>query len=515
MTTDIATLYQDIDVLLGDVRREGESQAEAWKGVIERPGFTASALNLAHYLALRRRDLRPLQRPLTALGLSSLGRLESRVLPTLLAVRTALAELLGHRPDGQPPNDFFAGEARLAARRCELLGAQTTSAATALLVTCPTEAADDPSFMLGLAERGVEAVRINCAHDDADRWARMIGHLRAAEAKTGRRLKVFMDLAGPKIRTGEVRAPPERRHIRRGELLVIARSGALNSIDLAEPHFAVECTLADALNAARPGDRIYVDDGKLGAKIERAEAWGLVARVTAVVDKGLKLKPEKGLNFPDRALDIDALTPKDRADLEFVAAHADGVGYSFVQSARDVVMLQEALAGHRPHDWRSLALVLKIETSRAVANLPEIIVQAAGRQPAAVMIARGDLAVEIGFARTAEMQEEILWLGEASDVPVIWATQVLEHLVAKGMPSRGEMTDAAMAARAECVMLNKGPYLFDAIDQIQALLRRMDDHQHKKTPQLRELKSWRRPPPVPPARERTKGRASDQPADAR
>jgi pyruvate kinase len=135
-------------------------------------------------------------------------------------------------------------------------------------------------------------------------------------------------------------------------------------------------------------------------------------------------------------------------------------------------------------------LVLKIETPEAVANLPDIVVQAAGRQPTAIMIARGDLAVEIGFARLAEMQEEILWIGEAAHVPVIWATQVLEHLVKKGTPSRGEMTDAAMAARAECVMLNKGPYLFKAITELDTLLARMGGHQHKKTPQLRALRSW-------------------------
>jgi pyruvate kinase len=88
------------------------------------------------------------------------------------------------------------------------------------------------------------------------------------------------------------------------------------------------------------------------------------------------------------------------------------------------------------------------------------------------------------------MQEEILWIGEAADVPVIWATQVLENLVKKGTPSRGEMTDAAMAARAECVMLNKGPYLFDAIDELQTLLGRMKENQHKKTPKLRRLRSW-------------------------
>ena len=173
-----------------------------------------------------------------------------------------------------------------------------------------------------------------------------------------------------------------------------------------------------------------------------------------------------------------------------MCAHADAIEFSFVQSAADVAMLQEAMAIHRPGDWQTLSLVLKIETARAVANLPDIIVQAAGRQPTAIMIARGDLAVEIGFARTAEMQEEILWLGEAADVPVIWATQVLEGLISKGKPSRGEMTDAAMAARAECVMLNKGPFLFETIDQLRSLLSRMSDHQHKKTPQLRALRSW-------------------------
>jgi len=106
------------------------------------------------------------------------------------------------------------------------------------------------------------------------------------------------------------------------------------------------------------------------------------------------------------------------------------------------------------------------------------------------MIARGDLAVEIGFARTAEMQEEILWIGEAAHIPVVWATQVLECLVQKGRPSRGEMTDAAMTARAECVMLNKGLYLLEAIDELDTLLGRMEENQHKKMPQLRRLRSW-------------------------
>ncbi len=105
-------------------------------------------------------------------------------------------------------------------------------------------------------------------------------------------------------------------------------------------------------------------------------------------------------------------------------------------------------------------------------------------------IARGDLAVEIGYQRLAEMQEEILWLCEAAHVPVVWATQVLENLVKKGVPSRAEITDAAMAERAECVMLNKGPYVGLAVDILDDVLARMEAHQQKKTPQLRALHSW-------------------------
>jgi pyruvate kinase len=491
MTTSLARLKHRLDLLIAEVRRDGEARAAGWAVGTERPEFAASAENLAHYLALRRHDLRPLQRSLMALGLSSLGRLESRVMPTLEAVTATLAGLCDQQPDERPSTrQFFAGEQILQHRSLEIFGSPATQRRTALLVTCPTEAADDPVFMLRLADRGVEAVRINCAHDDAEHWQRMIVNVRAAEQESGRRIKILMDIAGPKIRTGKFRTPDGKDRIETGDLLAVVQAGGLDLIDPNDGYFAVECTLPEAVAATPVGARIYVDDGKLCVRVESIEPWGLLTRAIAVADKGLRLKREKGLNFPDTPLQIEALTAKDLRDLDFVAAHADGVEFSFVQSVADVEKLQAALAERRPNDWQTLSLILKIETPTAVANLPDIVVQAAGRQPTAIMIARGDLAVEIGFARLAEMQEEILWIGEAAHIPVIWATQVLEHLVKKGTPSRGEMTDAAMAARAECVMLNKGPYLFKAITELDSLLERMDAIQHKKTPQLRRLLSW-------------------------
>nr|WP_256973630.1 pyruvate kinase [Nostoc sp. T09] len=174
-------------------------------------------------------------------------------------------------------------------------------------------------------------------------------------------------------------------------------------------------------------------------------------------------------------------------DLDFVAANADIVGYSFVQKPTDIELLQRELQRRMPNN--SPAIVAKIETSQAVRNLPEIIVQAAGKQPFGIMIAKGDLAIEIGYQRLAEIQEEILWLCKAAHIPVIWATQVLENLVETGIPSRAEIADAAMAERAECVMLNKGPFIAEAVTILDDVLTRMQAHQQKKTPQLQALNS--------------------------
>ena len=170
-----------------------------------------------------------------------------------------------------------------------------------------------------------------------------------------------------------------------------------------------------------------------------------------------------------------------------MVAHADLVGLSFVQRPADVRKLQERLAELGGQD---LGIILKIETRRAFEALPELLLQAMASPAVGVMIARGDLAVECGYERLAEVQEEILWLAEAAHMPVIWATQVLETLAKTGVPSRAEITDAAMGERAECVMLNKGPHIVDAIHVLDDILSRMQSHQEKKRTMLRKLHWW-------------------------
>ena len=176
---------------------------------------------------------------------------------------------------------------------------------------------------------------------------------------------------------------------------------------------------------------------------------------------------------------MDELVRRFRARVHVYESEADPLG-AYVDGALKLDERADTIAARC---WASLF-------AEAIRNLPELIARAAGRRPFGIMIARGDLAVEIGFERLAEMQEEILWLCEAAAVPAIWATQVLEGLVADGIPTRGEMTDAAMGVRAECVMLNKGPHLVQAIELLDRLLGRMDDHMSKKTAMLRALRSW-------------------------
>ena len=167
--------------------------------------YRDSARNLLHYLALRRRDLRPLQLRLAALGLSSLGRAESHVLATVDAVLEVLHRLAGR--DGRPSAeegtvDFADGPRLLAEHTGALLGPAPPGRGVRIMVTMPTEAGDDYTLVHDLLERGMDCMRINCAHDDLQAWERMIDHVRRANRDLQRSCRISMDIAGPKLRTG-------------------------------------------------------------------------------------------------------------------------------------------------------------------------------------------------------------------------------------------------------------------------------------------------------------------------
>jgi len=253
----------------------------------------------------------------------------------------------------------------------------------------------------------------------------------------------------------------------------------------------IGCTLGDAFLQLRAGQRVLLDEGKMECVIRNADGDGALLDVVRAPAGGAKLRSQRGVNFPDSRLRLPALTAKDFRDLSFIAQHADMVGFSFVQRPDDVFHLQEHLSRlGKPQ----LGIVLKVETRRAFENLPSLLWAAMRSEAVGVMIARGDLAVECGYEQLAEMQEEILRLCEAAHLPVIWATQVLESLSKSGVPSRAEITDAAMSERAECVMLNKGPHLDKAMIALDRILSSTQSHKSTRTTAPRHSHLWERSP---------------------
>ena len=254
---------------------------------------------------------------------------------------------------------------------------------------------------------------------------------------------------------------------------------------LTEAH--VSCTWPEIVDHIRIGEKIHFDDGKITGKIVDADEHRFVVEITYAREMGAKLKADKGINLPETKWHISGLTEKDKNDLKFVAEHADVVNMSFVNGPSDVAELIEEIEKLNATD--KLGIILKIETQHGFNHLTEILLEAMKLKKVGVMIARGDLAIETGWDNIARIQNEMLAVCNAAHVPVVWATQVLENLAKKGIPSRSEITDAATSIKAECVMLNKGPHITEAIRLLDTILKGMENYQDKNAPMLPALET--------------------------
>lgn len=462
--------------LRGAVEGEASRYLAAW-GVAGPPD--PSLANLARYLALRRRELRPLQRALMPHGLSSLGRAESRVAETLLALERALQALAGEAPypGADPEEAFFFGEGLLEARTRGLFGPERPGRKTRIMVTLPEEVGT--ASLLELVEAGMDVARLNLGKLPEEAWPGYLRALREAETALGRPIPLVLDLEGPRLR---IQTPGVAR-VRVGDAVALVLRGEAPS---GLPAFAPD---RPELLALGVGDSLSLDEGRLWAQVEEATPYGFRLRVLLAPPKGFKLKPGRALNAP-LGLEAPYLGERDARVLALAQELGALVGLSFVRTPEDLGALPPGLKG----------VVLKLESREGVRNLPQLLAHALPRFPTAAMIARGDLGVELGPERTAEMEEELLWLLEAAHTPAVWANHVLDRLVRKGTPTRAELADAFMGGRAEVVMLNRGPFLKEALRLLDGLLRRMEAHQYKKTPRLRALRSWPLPGEEPPRR---------------
>lgn len=493
--------------VLTDIRKAMVAAERKHQSYIDKvqPHYRDSARNLIHYLALRSFDLRDIQWQLSSLGMSSLGHSErytmvnlQNILFLLRLLNGGASALKGGGESGLDVN-YPRGKRQLDANTLAVFGPEEFPGQTRIMVTLPSEAATNYQLVKDLAVAGMDVARINCSHDDEAAWLKMIEHVQLAKLETSRPILLYMDLEGPKLRTGYI--PPrisrkkgkEKRgylRLRQGDTLYLVKEELpavlpeFNKQDKLLSPGQISVTLPDIFTDVKAGQHIWFDDGKIGGLIELATPERIEVLITHVTDGESRLYAEKGINLPDTRLHLPALTAKDRDNLELIAQHADLVGFSFVRRPSDVTELQAELSRLKAED---LGIILKIETRETFENLPALLMTAMRSPRVGAMIARGDLAVELGFLRIAEVQEQILWLCEAAHIPTIWATQILETLVKKGSATRAEISDAVLSVRAECAMLNKGPFILDGVHLLHDIDRRMASHQVKKRSAMRPL----------------------------
>jgi pyruvate kinase len=454
-----------------------------------------------------------------------------------------------------------------------------------IMITLDRAMLEYPQIFVELLRSGMTIARINCAHDDFDVWDKLITQIRTAEKSISSSdehvpmCKIYMDLAGPKIRIAEyikskipliipvkkenvdkilighvicsssydleaegsfvlhidncedftnvskqemitftdvrgkdriltvlevvnptclkvrlnktsildertilyysnnqwtLKEFPEdniKIEVKNGDLLRIYRSSKfLGKPKSSSTPASIGITLPKALNNVKSGDRIFFDDGKISAQVTRVQEDYIETKINGLQDDLMVLKSGKGINLPDSLvyLNVPALTEYDLQTLPRICHMADIIGLSFIHHPNDIRLLQQYLKILSP---RKIGVVAKIETKDSVCHLTKIILEGLNLESFGIMIARGDLAVEVGFEQLAAIQEEILDIASAAHIPVIWATGVLEKMTKKGTPVRTELTDAYMGLRADCIMLNKGPHIVTSVNVIQSLNR--------------------------------------------
>lgn len=444
------------------------------------PDQRLAAENLIHYLVLRNDDIRSLQEQLHLLGLSSLSSAESHVLSQVQAVLARLGQVTPEKHKAK--STFQTGKARIQQTGLRLFGLKTEPDIPHIMVTLDASFADNYLLIKDLLSAGMNVARINCAHDDETVWHKLILNLKKACRNTGKRCKVYMDLAGPKIRTKLLAkgSTEGKVKVQEGDMIWLAETDEGCSLK----DVVISPDEPGIIEALKKGERVLIDDGVIEAVVEKVKKNKTGIRIVRISSPKKRIKNEKGINFPDSDLQIPSLTAFDRQCLGFVAQNADLIGYSFVRTGADVAALQDRL---NELSRRPPGIILKIETPEAVINLPGLLLQGMTESVFGVMIARGDLAVEIGFERMGEIQDEILWICEAAHVPVVWATQVLDTLNKTGIATRSEITDAGHAALAECVMVNKGEHTLKVLETLRDILRRSAEHRVKKRYTLRPL----------------------------
>lgn len=330
-------------------------------------------------------------------------------------------------------------------------------------IVCTTgPATETPEQIQALVDAGMDVARINRSHGSATEHEAIIRHVRAAAKASGRAVAVLVDLQGPKIRLGKF--AEGKVELEEGDTFVITTEDVPGTKEMAST------TYKGLPGDARPGDRILIDDGRVAVRIVSVDG----PRVTTRVEVAGPISNNKGLNLPGVAVSVPAMSEKDIEDLRWaLRLGADFIALSFVRNASDYDDVARIMA----EEGRTVPVIAKIEKPQAVDNLVEIIDAFDG-----IMVARGDLGVELPLEMVPIVQKRAIELARRSAKPVIVATQVLESMISAPRPTRAEASDCANAVLdgADAVMLSGetsvGEYPIEAVRTMARIIENTEQH---------------------------------------
>ncbi|MBA4535975.1 hypothetical protein H1Z61_02185 [Bacillus aquiflavi] len=538
-----------------------------------------SSENLMAFLALRSLKLFEVDKALREEGLISISDITPHVLYSLEKIKLNLG-IDNINSFKQLVNPEYAHKT-IESRTKKLFGSTQMS----IMVTLDKDMLGNKALFKELLLAGMNIARINCAHDHPEIWEQLIKAIRLAEhdLKLKEPCKIYMDLAGPKVRVEKLTTANEQikltaeqensctntkigmlaldtnesiitensfrlavtgnndfslvtigdqltfidakskkrkftiieildstkvkvklnkqaiihhnMSISTGELEwkvdlskteveeIIVRKGDIIRIYRTKNARAAKrsmtITESKALINVKINDRIFINDGKICGVVCNVTSDFIDWKVVTIEKKMTKIKKRKGINLPDSFLhfNLPALTTTDIFHLPFICKHADLIGLSFVHHPEDI---RKLISHINSVTTKTPGIIAKIETKEAIYHLSKIICEGLQYKAFGVMVARGDLAVEIGFELLSSIQENILSICEAAHVPVIWATGVLNHLTKTGIPSRTEMSDISLGMQAQCIMLNKGPFIVDSVQMLKRIFVKRDDRSHSR-----------------------------------
>ncbi|MCT7376535.1 pyruvate kinase [Chelativorans salis] len=318
-------------------------------------------------------------------------------------------------------------------------------------------ASSDEAMIAKLYEAGADVFRINMSHTDHASMRALVTRIREVEKRIGRPIGILADLQGPKLRVGTF--------TEKSVTLKVGQEFTLDADPASGDASRVHLPHPEILEAVEPGHRLLIDDGRLQLKAEKSDGRSILCRVVA----GTTISDRKGVSLPDTELPLGALTDKDRKDLDAIlTTGVDWIALSFIQRPEDLAEVRKIVRGRS-------ALMAKIEKPQAVKRLPEII-----ELSDALMVARGDLGVEMPLERVPGIQKQITRACRRAGKPVVVATQMLESMITTPVPTRAEVSDVATAVfeGADAIMLSAesaaGKYPVEAVATMNSIAQQVE-----------------------------------------